>query len=336
MNAMTRPISFPADGFQACRLSRRSLHKAGGMAMLAFAASPLSVLGQSTKHPILWTADWSPDGKYLAVGGNDGFLKVFSADFGLLTTRRMNAAVQCVDWNLDGKLLAIALDDRPVEIWNIETERTTRLDDTAAGSRALAWSPDGESLAVGDYEGLLKIWTKDGRLVRSLKKEGGKTYLCVDWHPKKDVIVTGSDRIRVFDFSGDAPRTIEHRKEDTILLTVKWHPEGEFFASGDYGHDGIESLLQFWSEDGTLLNSMHGSTAEYRNVRWSPKGEFLASASDALRIWTNDGQLVNVGESPDLLWGLDWDNRSRSIVTSSQQGAITIWTENAKPVREIL
>ena len=63
-----------------------------------------------------------------------------------------------------------------------------------------------------------------------------------------------------------------------------------------------------------------GSEAEYRNVRWSPKGEFLASASDALRVWTKDGDLVHVGDSPDLLWGLDWDGRSRSIVTVQPEG----------------
>lgn len=332
---MKRPTSFAFDSFRARRLSRRSLLKAGGMGMLGLAVSSPPVWGQTTRNPILWTADWSPTGKYLAVGGDDGLLRVFSANLGLLTTHRMNAAVQCVDWNRDGKTLAIAMDDRPVEILDVETGRTTRVDDSAAGSRALAWSPDGASLAVGDYDGLLKVRRKDGRLIRSIEKEDGKSYLSVDWHPKKDVIVTGSDRIRVFDAAGGAPRIIKHRREDTIVLTVKWHPEGAFFASGDYGHDDVESLLQFWGEDGTLLKSMRGSKAEYRNVRWSPKGEFLASASDALRIWTKDGQLVHVGGSPNLLWGLDWDSQSRSIVTSSQKGAIRVWTEEAKPMRAV-
>jgi WD40 repeat protein len=331
---MKRPAAFVSAGFRARRLSRRGLLKVVGILGLALPSPP--VLGQPTGHPILWTADWSPSGKYLAIGGNDGSLRVFSSDLGLLKTHRMGAAVQCVDWNRDGKTLAIALDDRPAEILDVETGRTTRVGDSAAGSRALAWKPDGELLAVGDYDGLLKIRAKDGKLIRSIKTEGAKTCLSVDWHPKKDLIVTGSDRIRVFDASGGEPRAIRHRVEDAIVLTVRWHPEGAFFASGDYGHDDVESLLQFWGEDGTPLKSMRGSKAEYRNVRWSPEGEFLATASDALRVWTKEGRLVHVGESPDRLWGLDWDGRSRSIVTSSRRGAIRVWTEEAKRVREVL
>jgi WD40 repeat protein len=332
---MTRPIALVTDGPRARRLSRRSLLRVGGAGILGLALPSFPVQGQPTGHPILWTADWSPDGKYLAVGGNDGSLRVFSADLGLLETHRMNTAVQCVDWNRDGRTLAIALDDRPVEILDVETGRTARVDRSAAGSRALAWKPDGELLAVGDYDGLLEIRAKDGKRIRSIKTEGAKTYLSVDWHPAKDLIVTGSDRIRVFNAGGGEPMTIKHREEDAIVLTVKWHPEGAFFASGDYGHDDVESLLQFWGEDGTPLKSMRGSKAEYRNVRWSPKGEFLASASDALRVWTKDGELAHVGDSPDLLWGLDWDARSRSIVTASRKGAIRVWTEDAKQVREL-
>ena len=119
---------------------------------------------------------------------------------------------------------------------------------------------------------------------------------------------------------------------------MQWNPDGKFFASGDYGSDAenIESLLQFWGEDGNLLKSMHGSKAEYRNARWSPDGEFLASASDALRVWTREGKEVHLGESPELLWGLDWDRKANSIITSSKAGRIRIWTAQAKVTNEII
>lgn len=348
---MKRSASSASDGMGARRFSRRSLLKAGGMGILGLAGAGASSsgLGQEAKNrdPILWTADWNSSGKRLAVGGNDGSLRVFSADLALLETRMMNASVQCVDWNRDGKTLAIALDGRPAEIWDVETGETTAIPipkdekgERFAGSRALSWNPQGDRLAVGDYDGRLQIRAKDGTLIRSIETEGAKTYLCVDWHPSKDLIVTGSDVIRIFDVSQTDPKpetktmtktmTIKHRPEDAIVLTARWHPQGTFFAIGDYGHDEIESLLQFRSEDGTLLKSMSGSKAEYRNIRWSPQGKFLASASDALRIWTKDGQLAHKGESPDLLWGLDWNERDRSIATSSAKGAIRVWTEEAE------
>ena len=287
---------------------------------------------------ILWTADCSPDGKYCAIGGDDGILRIYEATkFKLLKTHKFINAVQCLDWNKNGKQLAIALDDKPVELFNIETGQFQKLQQTT-GSRALAWNHDGSMLATGDYNGLLYIWTKEGKLLKTIKKEDTKTYLTVDWHPKKNVILTGSDKIRLFDTSANLLKSIKHRPEETIILTVKWHPSGSFFATGDYGHkeEGIESLLQFWKGDGTLIKSFSGSKAEYRNIRWNKDGSLLATASDALRLWSKDGRIVYTGKSDALLWGVDWNKQDENIVSSSANGKISIWTSKALFIRAVL
>jgi WD40 repeat protein len=94
-------------------------------------------------------------------------------------------------------------------------------------------------------------------------------------------------------------QNIKHRNEETIILAVQWHPGGTFFATGDYGHkeEGIESLLQFWNEDGVLIKSLKGSKAEYRNIRWNKDGTLLATASDGLRLWSEDGRGKIQGET---------------------------------------
>ncbi len=52
---------------------------------------------------------------------------------------------------------------------------------------------------IGDYEGSLQFWSKEGKRLRSVKKANNKTYLSIDWHPTKDIILTGSDKIRIFE-----------------------------------------------------------------------------------------------------------------------------------------
>jgi WD40 repeat protein len=330
---MNNPVFRKGHAGLASALSRRDILEAAGLATLAFAVSPVVCLGQTATKTILWSAVWNPDGKSFAVGGSDGTLRLISADLQLLKKFSLNASVQCLEWHPSGKLLAIALDDRPTHLLTLESEKILPLDDSP-GSRALAWSPDGQFIAIGDYDGYLSIRKKDGQLIKRIKSESGKTCLSVDWHPKKDLIVTGSDKIRLCDTSGKLIASIAHRKEDTIVLAVQWHPEGEFFASGDYGYDEIESLLQFWSESGAPLKSMRGSKTEYRNLRWSPKGDFLASVSDALRIWSREGETLHVGESPERLWGVDWQGQGKSIVTSSAAGKIRLWTDQAKMIKE--
>lgn len=219
------------------------------------------VADKAIKTPILWTVDWSSNGKLYAIGGDDKLLRIYNAkDFKLSKTYDLGSAIQCLDWNETGNILAVALDDNHIQLLNIETGGFLKLKETT-GSRALAWNHTGELLAVGDYNGTLQIYSKEGKLLKSIKKDNSKTYLSVDWHPKKNILLTGGDKIRIFDTSGTLLQSIKHRTEETIILTVKWHPSGTYFATGDYGHkeEGIESLLQFWKADGKIIKSLSGS-----------------------------------------------------------------------------
>ena len=293
------------------------------------------VVGKVAKAPILWTVDYSPDGKLYAVGGNDSLLKVYEVNTDkLLHSFKLLSTVQFVDWHKDSRLLAISLAEKPVLILDIVTAKFQYLSGVT-GSRALDWNHDGELLAVGDQEKTIQIWGKEGRLLKTIEKGDNKTYLSVEWHPTKNIILTGSDKIRIFDIAGNLLKTIKHRKEETPILTVRWHPSGRFFATGDYGEpeNNIESLLQFWDASGALIRTMHGSKAEYRNVRWNKSGELLATASDALRLWSKTGDVTYSGSSEDLLWGIDWNHQDDAILTSSKEGKITFWTKKAKLIK---
>ena len=85
-----------------------------------------------------------------------------------------------------------------------------------------------------------------------------------------------------------------------------------------------------------MIKSLPGSKAEYRNIRWSKNGELLATASDALRLWSKDGKIIYTGKTEDLLWGIDWDSESKYIITTSDKGNISLWTNQAKFVKAIL
>ncbi|MFT3825165.1 MAG: hypothetical protein QM731_14685 [Chitinophagaceae bacterium] len=291
---------------------------------------------QKRKEPaLLWTVAWSPDDKYVALGGDDSVLTVYeTVHFTLYRSWKMNSMIRCVRWHPKGRFLAIGNNDN-VQMLDMQSVRIMKPVLLNHGARGIGWNHTGDLLGVADLEGIVWILQKDGKILRSVKKENSNSYFSLDWHPARNILVTGGDEIRLFDTSGHSLQVIKHRKEETGVLSVAWHPGGDFFAIGDYGHDTVSSVLQFRHKNGTLLKELWGSKAEYRNIRWNKSGSLLASASDALRIWTKEGKLVSTGSNGKLLWGVDWNSKGTLLITTGNDGSIQVWTNKARLIKTI-
>ncbi|HLO82618.1 MAG TPA: hypothetical protein VK166_16750 [Chitinophagaceae bacterium] len=288
---------------------------------------------------ILWTANWSHDNKYIAVGGVDKKIRILSGNsFDLVKIIENKTSIQRLSWHPYLNLLAVAAIGDGSKIIDIERDSIIGFKGmNSNGTRAIAWNYNGNLLANADYEGEITIWDTHGELVRTIRKENTKGNVAVDWHPFRNEIIALSDFVRIYNSEGKLLKKFEHRKEDVLMLCVKWHKSGDFFVIGDYGDkgNGYKPLLQYWNSDGTLKREVNISKSEYRNVAWTKLGDKLATASDALRIWTKNGELIAEGVSEDNLWGVDWSSDGKYIVTSSFEGYIKIWDANAKLVKAI-
>jgi WD40 repeat protein len=282
----------------------------------------------------IWTLDWRFDDKLFALGGDDRLLRIYNAtDMKLCKAYRFSGMIRSISWHPNKEnILAIATWTDNNGILDIENDKFIPLFGLPYGSRAIDWNFDGELLATADNLGLIKIWNLKGELLKEIKKDDANSYFSMDWHPSKGLIVVSGDDIRIVDTTGATLEVIKHRNENTGVLAVRWHPSGNFFVTGDYGHEkeGVKTLLQFWQADGTLIKTIYGSKAEFRNLEWDIEGKYLATASDRLRIWDNNGQLLYEGKKGDGLWGIDWNHKADSILTASFSGNIMLWTENAK------
>ena len=315
--------------------------------LLLTACSCTGQQAKSNPNRGLWTVDISHDDKYVALGGDDSLLRIFTSDFKLYRSEKLETrgAIRAVHWHPKANLLAISTRN---DIWilNSETGAEIKLEGDHNGSRTIAWNYNGEMLAAAAGSGIIWIWNKNGKLLRKIQKialDGSpdkKDFLGVDWHPSKNILTTVGDEIRIFDTSGNQLNVFKHREKQAGLLTVKWHPSGNFFVTGDYGHanEGIPTLLQFWNMDGKLIYEWNGSKREFRNVRWNKQGTYLATASDALRIWSKDGKLLHTGKphGNSVLWGADWIRDSKKIVTVSfDSGNIQLWDNKANLLKTI-
>lgn len=314
------------------------------LAILNFLIIVLSnqTFGQNTlTKEILWTTDWSPNGKYIAIGGNVDSLKIYSeSHLKPYKSLPLKNTITRVKWHPTKNIIAVSTQNSEdkTSIINLDNNEKIELNGISPeGARGIDWNYTGEYLAVADNEGLILIYNIKGELIRKFVNQSNstKSITAIDWHPKKNILTTVTDKIRFFDIEGNLLKSIRHRQEEVMLLSIAWHKAGNFFVTGDYGDEKDKSLLQYWNEQGELLKTIDISKGEYRNLAWNPKGDRLASASDALRIWDTKGKLISEGNSKDYLWGVSWNAQGTRIITSSLEQRIILWNKKAKRIMNI-
>lgn len=289
----------------------------------------------------LWTVAWSPDDKILAVGGSQGNLRLFDGHtFELLKSYSVDKVILSrLKWHPTENKLAVITQSQSfkAKILDLDQDKWIELEGLESSLRALDWNHDGTLLAVSEFEGEISIFDTTGKRVSRFMADD-KSVAGIDWHPSENILAAVGSTIGIFNHRGDTIKIFSPREKEVFLLCVEWHPSGDFFAVGDYGvfEDEANKLIQFWSKSGDKLGETGKSMAEYRNIRWSPNGKWLASANDALRIWDRDGQLIHQSESSkDYLWGINWNADGSRIITTSSEGIITLWDQEANFIRHI-
>src|SRR5262249_55902145 len=108
---------------------------------------------------------FSPDGRRLASGSQEGLVTVWDASTGKegLTLRGHAGAVPTVAFNPDSKRLASASHDHVVKIWDASTgQEVLSLRGHDEPVESVAFSPDGRYLASGSGlqgdPGQVKVW----------------------------------------------------------------------------------------------------------------------------------------------------------------------------------
>ncbi|MCI9845043.1 WD40 repeat domain-containing protein [Flavobacterium pectinovorum] len=294
---------------------------------------------KATTKEILWTTDWSPNGKFIAIGGNINTLKIYSENnLKPHKSFHIKNTITRIKWHPSKNIIAVTtqMSSDKSSIINLDTNQKIELNGISPdGARGIDWNNTGQYLAVADNNGQILIYNIKGELIRKFNNESTKSITAIDWHPQKNILTTVTDKIRFYDIEGNLLKSIKHRQEEVMILSIAWHNSGAFFVTGDYGNEKDKSLLQYWDENGILLNSVDISKGEYRNMTWNSKGNRLATASDSLRIWDIKGNLISGGSSKDYLWGVSWDKRGERIITSSMEQKIILWNNKAERILTI-
>ena len=200
------------------------------------------------------------------------------------------------------------------------------LEGHTSGVLSVALSPDGRTLASGDYDGTIRVWdAKTGEHKLTLREHTeGVTSLSLS--PDGRTLASGSwDRtIRVWDAkTGEHKLTFDGHKDG--VRSVMFSPDGRTLASGSYDYS-----IQLWdAKTGEHKLTLEGHRHYVRSAVFSPDGRTLASGSydQTIRLWD-----AETGESLQTLEGhtsgvltVAFSPDGRTLASGSYDQTIRLW-----------
>jgi WD40 repeat protein len=277
---------------------------------------------------------WSPDSKYIAVGGASGdsvspTIEILDAFNGkvVLTYKGHPTLVYALAWSADGKYIASAGYDYTVQVWEAFTGKKIATLKPGDAVNTLAWSPNGKYLAFGGYAYPYdQVWdVTTGQQVSTYTGHAG----CVDslsWSPDgQDIVSSGcehtvqvwkaltGEHIFTYNSSGEAP-------------VVAWSPDGKRIASSnECCYDGA---VRIWKPfTGDMFLTYKGSITP-KTLSWSPNGKFIASTADDWKVWvwnTTTGANVLIYSGQPLVRTVAWSPNGKYIASGGDDGTVQIW-----------
>ena len=198
---------------------------------------------------------------------------------------------------------------------------------------ALAWSPDGETIASASSDGTIRLWNPAvERMERSIEAHEGSVW-GLAWSPDGQTLASaGTDGAVRFWTPGNGTCIREAAGSEGIAFCIAWHPDGNRIVSGHA--DGTLKLHAINPNTPVAAWPGHttgGLSTEVIAAAWAPNGETFATGGIdfAVRLWDREGSSLAAlrakTKARNDINGLAWSPDGQSLAAAGQDGTIRIW-----------
>jgi len=229
---------------------------------------------------------FSPDGQLLASGGDDYICKLWDIPLKRRVAtlehivNRSRSQIKAIDFSRDGQMFATAGVD--VKLWDVHTRKEIATFEHGRWVFAVAFSPDGQTLATGDESGQVNVWNVQ-RQQRVAQFEGDTTSVyAVKFSPDGKILAgagyTGETKL----WKAPNWERLGTLTGNGTIFDISFSPDGSTLAG-----TGYESVNLWKVDSGEKITTLTGHTGWVNTVAFSSDDHRLISGGDdaTLRIW---------------------------------------------------
>ncbi|MCD9189430.1 MAG: serine/threonine protein kinase [Pyrinomonadaceae bacterium] len=292
------------------------------------------------QHPDeVWSAEFSPDGKFIVSACNDNFVRIWNVETGAMIQSQEQRGAWKVAFFPDGKRFAVSSSSSSAPLVRIYETETAKEIMTLKGYtkrvRAIDVSPDGKLIATGSGDGNLIVW--DAGNGTELKRfsfsvpEKGVELTDVQFSKNGDKLaVLGFETLAVYDTKTWLKKQadVNYYNEKNATLNgwkIVFSPLEKTLALGSYSGDVIFVDLDTFE----VLKVLKIHQANVKSLAFSADGKTLVTGSGDRTIKFVDvatGEVINelrghFSGVHEVVFSPDWTR----LATASADFNLSFW-----------
>lgn len=284
----------------------------------------------------IFVLTWTPEGRRLVTGASSGEFTLWNGlTFNFETILQAHdTSVRAMMWSHSDTWMVTADHSGYIKYWQSNMNNVKMFQGHKEPVRGISFCPTDVKFTTCSDDGTVRIWDFQRCHEEKILRGHGADVKCVDWHPQKSLIASGSkdnqQPIKLWDpKSGQSLATIHAHK--STVMELKWNRNGNWLLTASRDHLLKLFDIRNMKEE---MQTFRGHKKEATAAAWHPihEGLFCSGGSDGTIMFWQVGTDKEVGGMEEahegMVWSLAWHPMGHILASGSNDHTTKFWTRN--------